>query len=64
MKITYELEQQEAQMVIDALAELPLKASFNLFMKLNGQLRTQMEPAAKVPEKVQKAQTGQEAKKE
>lgn len=45
MKITYELEQQEAQMLIDALAELPLKASFNLFMKLNGQLRQQTGPS-------------------
>ena len=62
MKIKYELEEQEAQMVIDSLAELPLKASFNLFMKLNAQLRQQMEPqVAEKPKEVAKKEPARAA---
>jgi hypothetical protein len=56
VQIKYEVDEREAQMVIDAIAELPLKVGFNLFLKLNGQLREQTEvqnvtKAASAPKK-------------
>lgn len=45
------LTQEEAQGIINALAELPLKQSFNLFIKLNTQLQTQLNPQPEVAEK-------------
>jgi hypothetical protein len=40
------MSQDEAQLVLNALAEVPLKLSFNLFVKLNGQLQEQLAPPA------------------
>lgn len=45
MEVTIKITIQEAQLIMNALAELPLKNSIDTWFKIRGQIESQMQQA-------------------
>lgn len=52
--ITFQVTEQHAQLIINALADRPLKEVFDLFIQLNSQASAQMAPPQAQPDQGQK----------